>query len=443
MKKFTAYITFAALLAAGCQQEDVSIPSDDRVRFSAGIESLATKVSDNEDRLVEGIPTDLDGFTLDHCSAYGIGVKTIETKGAQINTTGSEKSLNDYVGAISEFHIWGYNGDNSAFITNEIAQLQEDIWDTDLGHYWKTNDAKTFYAYANTPASGTSVSCSTSGLQMTVSAIPAKASDQKDVLMARYKSGAPEKIVKVPLSFQHAMTAVVFKKGTVEGTFTIKSVTLSGVYSSAKAVFDGSVAWSDKSGSATVTGSEDDAFLLIPQDLATQNVTATIVFNNGTKDVTIQTVLNTGSWEMGKTNTYTINYAVPNLSVAVDYTNGGSSVSGIKVTKTGIKAYVRVAIVCHMVDGDGLVHSTPEGTMSGFNGTDWEKGTDGFYYYKNPVSAARDASGATLTNQTTALNSLCTGYTLPTESGLTCKFHIAAQAVQYDPSKTCQQAFYN
>ena len=440
MKKFTAYITLAALLAAGCQQEEVSIPSDDTVRFTAGIESMATKASSDEDRM-EGIPTNMDGFTLDYSSAYGIGMEAIETKGAQINTTGSQKSLNGYASAISKFNVWAYNGDNSAFITNEIAQLQEDIWDTNVGHPWKTEDTKTFYAYANTPASGTSVSCSTSGLQMTVSAIPAKASDQKDVLVARYKSGAPEKIVNVPLSFQHAMTAVVFKKGTVEGTFNIKSVTLSGVYSSAKAAFDSSVAWSDKTGSATVTGTVDDAFLLIPQGLAAQNVTATIVFNNGTKDVTIQTVLNTGSWEVGKTNTYTINYTVPNLSVAVDYTNSGTAISGISITKTGIKAYVRAAIVCHMVDGEGLVHSTPEGTMSGFNSTDWEKGTDGFYYYKNPVSAARDADGTAIANQTTALNSLCTGYTLPTESGLTCKFHIAVQAVQYDPSKTCQQAF--
>ncbi len=442
MKKTTAYILFAAFLAASCQQqEEVDILTGERVRFSAGIESSLETKSSSEDTGIVGIPTGEMGFTLDFSTSEGIGTTPIVTKGTQYNTTGSQQNLSTYAGSIDEILVWGYNGDATTYINGETATEYDGVWDTDNGHYWKTQDKKTFYSCANLPSSGVSMACSSTAMTMTVSSIPAKAENQTDVLMASYKSGADEKINNIPLTFQHAMTAVVFKKGNVEGTFDIKSISLSGVHASGVATMAGtSFSWGSESGSATVTASADDAFLLIPQDLAAKNVTATIVFNNGTKDVTIQTVLNTGSWEVGKTNTYTINYAVPNLSVAVDYTNNGSSVSGISITKTGIMAYVRAAIVCHMVDDDGLVHSTAEGTMSGFNSTDWEKGTDGFYYYKNPVSSAKDASG-TVTNQVTTLNSLCTGYTLPAESGLTCRFNIAAQAVQYDPSKTCQQAF--
>lgn len=441
MKKTTKYILFAAFLAAGCQQEKVEIQTSERIRFSAGIESsLSTKAS-SEATGITGIPTSETGVTLDFSTSTGIGAASIETKGAQYNTTGSAQDLSTYAGSIGQIRIWGYNGDATTLIDGETAKEYDGVWDTDNGHYWKTPDKKTFYSCANLPSSGVSMACSSTAMTMTVSSIPAKAENQTDVLVANYKSGADEKISYITMNFRHAMTAVVFKKGSVEGTFNIKSITLSGVYASGTATMAGtSFSWGLESGSATVTAAADDAFLLIPQDLADKNVTATIVFNNGTKDVTIQTVLNTGSWEAGKTNTYTINYAVPNLSVAVDYTNSGTAISGISITKTGIKAYVRAAIVCHMVDGEGLVHSTAEGTMNGFNSTDWEKGSDGFYYYKNPVSSAKDASG-TVTTQTTTLNGLCTGYTLPTESGLTCKFNIAAQAVQYDPSKTCQQAF--
>lgn len=63
-------------------------------------------------------------------------------------------------------------------------------------------------------------------------------------------------------------------------------------------------------------GKDSGAFLLIPQSLATNNVsvTAVLTFKN-MGDATVEAVIASGVWAMGKVNIYTIGYGVAPLAV--------------------------------------------------------------------------------------------------------------------------------
>ncbi len=247
------------------------------------------------------------------------------------------------------------------------------------------------------------------------------------------------------------MTAVKFVAGSIESPFTVKSVTLSGIYSSGTVTQTGSalsdIAWSGRSGSASTSGTPGEYFILIPQNLATKNVSATIVVNDGSKDVTIKSVLNSGEWRQGCTNTYTINYAVPELSVIVIFNETDKTdIYNPAIKKKGVKAWVRAAVVSSQYKIEGsteYVYSStllPGSSLTGFNSTDWTEGTDGFFYYNVPVEAPKDANGV-ITGKETSLNPLFTRYTFPTGTGLKCHVTVTAQAVQYIGQTNCQEAF--
>lgn len=60
----------------------------------------------------------------------------------------------------------------------------------------------------------------------------------------------------------------------------------------------------------------------------------------------------------------------------------------IKLTNTGTtNAFVRASIVTYYVDADKNVVGSVPATLSTFNlSANWEKGSDGYYYYKKPVA---------------------------------------------------------
>lgn len=445
MKKATSYIiALTAIFVVGCQQqEEASTPSlGDKIRFTAEIENGIETKSMEEEGLTSETATDVDGFTLSLVSTPGIMQDGAVTKGGLVNTTSGPVPYFSVSESLGSFKVAAFNGDGTEFIAPQNSVTDGDTWGTSVDYYWNTDDTKSFAAYANLP-SYASVAREYNKMTLTVGSIPSAAADQKDILLAYSKLAKPGKSI-VPLTFMHPMTAVRFVAGSIESPFTVKSVTLSGIYSSGTVTQTGSalsdIAWSGRSGSASTSGTPGEYFILIPQNLATKNVSATIVVNDGSKDVTIKSVLNSGEWRQGCTNTYTINYAVPNLSVTVDYTNSGTAISAMKISKTGIKAYVRAAVTAYMCDASGLVHRnvdfSSEGTLTGLNTTDWLLGTDGFFYYSTPVSA--EINNGLITNQTTSINPLFSSYTFPVESGLHGEIHIAVQAAQYTQDLTGQ-----
>jgi hypothetical protein len=83
-------------------------------------------------------------------------------------------------------------------------------------------------------------------------------------------------------------------------------------------------------------------------------------------------------------------------------------------------AYIRVAVVVNFQDQLGNIHGV--GAVKGTNytlnenlGTDWIKGNDGYYYYKNPVAIGASTSALPVT--ATMINPLPQGAVDPTANG--------------------------
>ena len=105
-----------------------------------------------------------------------------------------------------------------------------------------------------------------------------------------------------------------------------------------------------------------------------------------------------------------------------------------------VEAYLRVAIVANWLDnslvddllGDSTIHwKQPEFDVT-CNGSVWLKGSDGFYYYKNPVAAQTDIAD-TLTVTLNNGESAPTGYKFSVQ--------VLAEAIQSEPTDAVIEAW--
>lgn len=71
--------------------------------------------------------------------------------------------------------------------------------------------------------------------------------------------------------------------------------------------------------------------------------------------------------------------------ITVDEETNSNQKTSITVVNnsTGVPVYIRVALVANMIDGAGNVTGADVPTFT--RGDDWIKGSDGYYYYTEPV----------------------------------------------------------
>lgn len=158
----------------------------------------------------------------------------------------------------------------------------------------------------------------------------------------------------------------------------------------------------------------DKTFMVVPQTTG-ENVVLSIVYtisvNGNTKKYKKSVAFNGRTWQAGKLYTYTIeaNHVAVTVTDTMADTGSGASArstkSNVVMTNTGnVDAYLRAAIVGNWYDTHGAstaaaddknkiyyqivqpwTNSTSEGSFTDFDSTNWEEGTDGFYYYKYKV----------------------------------------------------------
>ena len=260
---------------------------------------------------------------------------TPQTKGVMLNTGTTDISLQS---EITEFKVAAYDGTTRFIPATNATNGYETVtysnsnskWATGTTYFWPGSVNKTFYAYANMPNDlntdgGPSISCTSTGQVLTGFSINTDYTAQQDILMGYYSGdgkGASAVERTAAIKFYHPLTAVRFKMGTATDV-TINSLKISNIYSSGTVTqAENSFVWSNFGDATSITMSNtplfvdgtsklisnieggDNTFILIPQNLATKNVTVEITANTTEGNKTFTGTLSTGAWEAGTVYTY-------------------------------------------------------------------------------------------------------------------------------------------
>lgn len=252
----------------------------------------------------------------------------------------------------SSFGLYGYVYDSGSTWESNKASLSPDskinklqvtkadgTWKTNV--YWQGSTKRaTFFAYA--PYGDTNASITTTGTPSVTYTVPQTISAQQDLLIAK---STEEDILcdgnTLPsLTFDHALTAVTFQQGTLPEGYTIKSITISGVYNKGMLSFEGTE-WTGLStveGNTYTTTSLSDVLFLMPQTIPS-GAKLKVTFTDGSKDYPSEADLGSTVWEKGYKYTYSLSAnekkgtfifeVTPISSVPVDE-NGGSVEYSVK-----------------------------------------------------------------------------------------------------------------
>ena len=199
-------------------------------------------------------------------------------------------------------------------------------------YIWKSGETKTFFAYANLPQNGATMANTASSQTLTYTEVPADASDQADILLGFYK-GNGGGTGTAGIVFYHPLTAVKFIRGEMDESLKIKSISLEGVASRGTAkmevvkpapnmdetvnitwnyigTYSHTVSQSAEAGLSVDATSKlvGEPFIIIPQNVVKNEVNVTVTLTDGTSGTTTIPAGDTGEWQAGKTNTYTLNY---------------------------------------------------------------------------------------------------------------------------------------
>ena len=135
------------------------------------------------------------------------------------------------------------------------------------------------------------------------------------------------------------------------------------------------------------------------------------------------------------TNTFTPAKVTPGINENFDR----SVKNDVQITNTGdIPAYIRVKVVVTWKDAQGNVYGAAPVLGTDYTwqipGTDWVKGSDGFYYYTKPVPAGE---------KTSVLLTACQPVAGRAPAGYSLSVDIHAQAIQAEPTTAVTSAWNN
>lgn len=374
---------------------------------------------------------------------------TVSTRGARVTTENLTGNYDNNIG-VKSYDV------NEFYFENVLKHKTSSRWETPVTYYWpNSTDVLHFWAWApKTMPSGKGtrsdiiVGNPTQNLSFsyTMQAPDATnktdAQNQLDLLFAHSATKKSDHGGCVPLAFQHALAAVRFKVSQ-DMACTVNSVSLSGIKSTGNCTFNGSFTWSAQSSPTTFiqmlnttvpesegnflpVGSEEATFMIIPQQLDGSSQTLTLNYTQDGESKTFSAVIPAIAWEAGKLYTYTITLEEPKLDIEVQETftqNTSTTKENVNVKNTGnVKAYLRMMVVAYWEKGGKIAGSCdPSFTL----GTNWVKGSDGFYYYRKAVKRNK-----------TPQNNLFNSYTAPASpvAGAHLVMTVHGQGVEYDAS---------
>ncbi|WP_431431755.1 fimbrillin family protein [Bacteroides hominis] len=219
----------------------------------------------------------------------------------------------------------------------DVEVTKASNWTT--SYRWPATEHLSVFAYAPYHGEGIVLSDKAKPGSPTITyTVPADVAKQKDLLFANPTYSAPGGILKIlynvmPLTFNHALTAVKFVCGDDMQGGTVKSVSLKNVYSKGNLTFAYSIitqsCWSDVDTPAdfsqtlgkTTTGTPDEAlttdaqtFMMIPQTLPDGAQIEVVFTDKSNVDHTLTADIKGTVWPIGKTVTYKISSSSINWS---------------------------------------------------------------------------------------------------------------------------------
>ncbi|MDO5443115.1 MAG: hypothetical protein Q4G10_05540 [Bacteroidia bacterium] len=337
-----------ALVCQACDMKEYTESSQLRgVRFGVTLEDLGSVLGTKSSELVSKDGSVSIPLTYEFSDGIGSGlVEEPVTKGKQYNSTSQEQPLSNFHNDVKFFYSVAWNSDDSRFIPAASSASSYDKvsynsgqWKASAQYDWTNKDTKTFFAYANLPASGATVSYADNASQALTYTVPSTAVEQTDIMLGYYKGDGGDLVEEgqtdglAEILFYHPLTAVRFLQGEFVGCTGIKSISLNGVINSGNTTQTGTTGkdfvWTDL-GDADLTVSQTlsstslpgvgkmigEAFLLIPQDITSNPVVLNVTVTTESGDLELSANLDHGEWKVGQTNTYTLGYDVQSY----DYT---------------------------------------------------------------------------------------------------------------------------
>lgn len=471
-------------LGVSCQDDITtgqSLPLGDEIQFSIASDSIGENqsvgtVSRSASRVSTHFLTVIGEDSLylevkeeeNNRPFYTATEDTVESRGASYDT---EKQ------PLKSFFLTAFLEDGAQFMKDEVVTKTGNDWEYSPIKYWPQNQAVHFFGYGLSKSTGTLGNHDydlKNGYKHTFSYTMPAATDEKkdaenqpDLIVAITPNQTKQSINgKVMMSFKHALSAIVFKVGEVPNETKLKSISFSGLYASGKGQIDqtNAITWSEHSGSGTYaqtfdmdvtdkdaagkktetvvsTKDQETCFMMIPQTFK-EDATITFSFAIGLneKDYTVSMTLEDilEKWEANKLYTFTIKLP-DDVKVEVNetFTEGSNVKKDVYISNPSVsKIYVRATVVgCWInANGDALASwiapdnisaAAPEGADGEFVLPDgwsnsWLVGTDGYYYYKYPISYGE------------ATTELFDSYTLtaaPPVAGTTLELSVIAQSV--------------
>lgn len=335
----------SCVLFFSCNNEDLLTSQNpknacDNICFGVSPdESVRTRGGDNgngggytSDRFVLRSKDSADTLCVRAIVSEGISISDANTQ--QVITRGAPLTKDNF----DKFHVLAYWKKNDSpvgqFYMNEDAIKKGDIWSTDRTYYWPGAAHKfQFYAWAPVEAEFTSIPTSPTETTLAYT-VPAEASNQKDIVVAKTAEINGDKNASVPLTFQHICTAVRFAVGNEMQSGTIKSVALKGVKNGG--VFDMETsAWTlgetvdnfTQELNKVMDGTEKNGaeitpvsgtFMMLPQTLPAGAKVEVVFHSSATNTArTLEATIDNMEWPMGKTVTYKLSIT-PEYNMSIE-----------------------------------------------------------------------------------------------------------------------------
>jgi hypothetical protein len=263
----------------------------------------------------------LNPTVSDFCASDLTGTNDALTRGTALSSSSLPASLQ----VLSMIQKQTGKASAQCFFDQTYTKNSSDVYSGTRNYFWPGSDWQLDFYVVNDP----DVTIDRDNFTFTYE-VPSSISDQKDLLATTAKSISGSYNSSVPLSFEHACTAIQFKVENIPSTASLKSITLKGVQYKGTYSFNATTSspWTLESattdftlsngtsslpqaedGTVYISNADNSYFMMLPQEFdedSEAEVEVVLGFTGGKSDITYKASLAGTEWAQGKIVKYAI-----------------------------------------------------------------------------------------------------------------------------------------